>query len=138
MIKDTDILKAISKILNTKFGYGIFIGENVQEVKEPSFFISISPLTSDTFKEFNQKVRNAYVIYTNYGVQMEELLDIGNQLDELFGMSLKVEDMVLPIKAKKFNRQEDFITMTLTIDFKDSKETTETAKLMENLNLKTN
>lgn len=138
MIKDTDILKAVSKILKTKFKYKVFEGENLQEVKVPSFFISINPLTSDTFKEYEEKMKNVYITYTNKGVLMEELLDIGEELNKLFEMSLKVNDLAIPLRSKKkFNRQDDFITMTIPLDFKDSKDNAQaTTDLMGNLNLK--
>ncbi len=41
MIKDTDILKTISKTLDTKFKYEIYTQENDEKVEVPSFFISI-------------------------------------------------------------------------------------------------
>ena len=139
MIKDTDILNAVIGILKSKFGYKNFKHEDRKKVQEPSFFVSVTHLNTTPYKEFNQKSINLYITYTNLTPQQEELLNVGNSLDELFSMYLKVNSMSLQIKQKKISPPRDgFITMTLTIDFKDSKETIETAKLMENLNLKTN
>lgn len=140
MIKDTDILKATSKILDNKFGYEIYIGENDEEVKVPSFFISLNHLSSETYKYWNEKAINIYITYTNKGVQMEKLLDMQNDLDELFDMYLNVDNYKIVFNNKKFNIKDDFMTMTLSIYFLDNKTTVPSedtaSKLMGNLNLK--
>lgn len=141
MIKDTDILKNVSKILDTKFGYEIYTQNNDEKVKEPSFFISINHLSSNSFKYWNEKSINIYITYTNLGVLQEELLDMENELDELFDMYIDVNNYKLMFKNKKFNIKDDFMTMKLSVDFLDNKTTVPSedtaSKLMENLNLET-
>jgi len=138
MIKDTDILKIISKTLDNKFGYEIYTAENDEKVETPTFFISLNHLLTVSFKNWNEKSINVYITYTNLGVLQEELLDMENELDELFDMYINVNNYKLVFKDKKFNIKDGFMTMKLSIDFLDNKSaTTTTSKLMGNLNLET-
>ncbi len=140
MIKDNDILYAFTETLNTKFNYKIDVKDNRKEVKEPTFFVSLAPLTTDSYLRWNEKLINVRIIYTNNVTNQEELLNIKTQLDELFDMYIKVGPTSLVFKTKKFDKSEndDFLTLTITISYLDGKsnipDADKSAKLMENLN----
>lgn len=121
MIKDKDTLYAFSKALERKFNYKVFIKENEEEVKEPIFFLSLNHLTSSSYLRWNEKSINVRIIYTNEVTDIEQLLDIQNELDELFDMYIKVGNTNLVFDKKKFDRNNDFLTMTITINYLDGK-----------------
>ncbi len=147
MIKKNDILHAITTTLKKKFNYKNSIKENEQEVKEPSFFVSLKPLKSNTYKYWNEKSINIYITYTNYNAQQEELLDMEDSLDELFDMYITVNDTSgkkysLVFNDKKFDIKDGFMTMKLSTEIMDNKTTVSpedaSSSLMENLNLDIN
>lgn len=121
MIKDNDILYAFTNTLKKKFNYNNSIKDNEEEVKEPSFFVSLSHLTSESYLRWNEKLINVRIIYTDKVVDIEQLLDMQNELDELFDMYIKVGSTNLVFSQKKFDRNNDFLTMTITIKYFDGK-----------------
>lgn len=121
MIKDVDILHAVSSILNTNFSYDIFIEDNKEEILVPTFFISVTPLTSNSYLRYNEKLTNIIITYTNKVVFQEEALDMQNKLDELFDMYIQVGTRKIVLDKKKFNRTNDFLTMILTLNYLDDK-----------------
>lgn len=121
MIKDNDILYAFTSILKKNFNYKNSIRDNEQEVKEPSFFVSLSHLTSESYLRWTEKLINVRIIYTDKVIDIEQLLDMQNQLDELFDMCIKVGSTNLMFSQKKFDRNNDFLTMTITIRYLDGK-----------------
>lgn len=123
MIKDKDILYAFTEALNKRFNYKNHISENKQEVEVPSFFISLRPLTNDSYLRWSEKSINVSITYTNKVTAQEELLDIKSELDELFDMYIKVGTTCLVFKKKTFKKSEndDFLTLNITIDYLDGK-----------------
>jgi hypothetical protein len=121
MIKNTDILYAVNLILDTKFGYESFVEEQGEEVKVPTFFIQLSPLSSNSFLRYNEKLTNIVITYVDKVITQESLLDIQNDLDDLFDMYIQVGTRKIMIDKKKFNVTKDFLTMTLTLDYLDNK-----------------
>lgn len=140
MIKDKDILYAFTEALKGKFNYKNFISENKQEVKQPSFFVSLRPLTNDSYLRWNEKSINVSIVYTNEVTNLEELLDVKSELDELFDMYIKVGITCLMFKKKTFKKSEndDFLTLNITINYLDGKTSIppseQSTKKMENLN----
>jgi hypothetical protein len=122
MIKNTDILSAISTLLDSKFsGYTIFDEENTKEVKSPTFFIQVSPLTSNSFLRYNEKLTNITITFVDKVITQVKLLDMQNELDELFDMNIQVGSRKIAIDKKTFNRTNDFLTMKITLDYLDNK-----------------
>lgn len=138
MIKDKDILYAFTAALKEKFKYKNYIQENEQEVKEPSFFVSLSHLTSESYLRWTEKSINVRIIYTDLVTDIEQLLDMQNELDELFDMYIKVGTKCLTFNKKIFDRNNGFLTMTITIKYLDSKtnipDADKSTKKMEILN----
>jgi hypothetical protein len=142
MVQDVDILHSVSNVLNNEFNYGSFIEENNKEVLIPTFFLSLSHLTTDPYKYWNEKLINVYIEYTNKAVKIEESLTMQDNLDNLFDMYIEVDDRKLILDKKKFIRNKDFITMVLTLNYFDDKTSIpcedKSTGLMENLNLNIN
>lgn len=136
MIKYVELLYSTTLLLKNKFGYDLSIKDNEKEVKEPTFFVKVTPLTTESYLRYSEKLVNIAITYTNEVVTQEDLLDMQNQLDELFDMYLKVGERKLTFK-KKFSANKDLLTLTLTLDYLDSKTNIPDAdkytKLMEEL-----
>ena len=123
MIKDVDILYSFASMLKTNFKYKVYAKENEEEVKEPTFFITLFPLTSNSFLRYNEKLINIAITYTDKVVDQEILLNMQNSLDELFDLYIEVNKRKLIFDKKKFNKTNDFITLTLTLNYLDDKST---------------
>lgn len=136
MIKYVELLYSTTLLLKNKFGYEVSIKDNEKEVKEPTFFVKVTPLTTESYLRYSEKLVNIAITYTNYVVTQEDLLDMQSQLDELFDMYLEVGERKLTFK-KKFSANKDLLTLTLTLDYLDSKTNIPDAdkytKLMEEL-----
>lgn len=136
MIKYVELLYSATILLKNKFGYDVFIKDNEKEVEEPTFFVKVTPLTTESYLRYSEKLVNIAITYTNKVVTQEDLLDIQSQLDELFDMYLKVGERKLTFK-KKFSANKDLLILTLTLDYLDGKTNIPDAdkytKLMEEL-----
>jgi len=121
MIKNIELLYSVILPIKNTFGYKIFIEENKEEIKVPTFFVSVTPLTSDSYLRYNQKLTNIVITYVDRVIIQEELLDIQDKLDELFDMYLDVGKRKIVFDKKKFNVTNDFLTMTLTLKYLDDK-----------------
>lgn len=138
MIKNVDLLYAVTLPLSNTFKYKISI-KQYEEVTAPTFFVSVSPLTNDSYLRYNEKLTNIVITYVNKVILQEELLDMQNQLDDLFDMHLEVNKRKIVFDKKKFNVTNDFLTMTLTLNYLDDKtnvpDDEKYTALMEILNL---
>lgn len=136
MIKYVELLYSATLVLKNKFGYEVSIKDNEKEVKEPTFFVKVTPLTTESYLKYSEKLVNIAITYTNYVVTQEDLLDMQSQLDELFDMYIKVGERKLTFK-KRFSAGKDLLTLTLTLDYLDSKtnipDDDKYTKLMEEL-----
>jgi hypothetical protein len=121
MIKNIELLYSVTLPLKNTFGYKVFTEENKEEIKVPTFFVSATPLTSDSYLRYNQKLTNIVITYVDRVIIQEELLDIQDKLDELFDMYLDVGKRKIVFDKKKFNITNDFLTMTLTLNYLDDK-----------------
>lgn len=141
MVRNTDILNAVTKKLNDKFNYKIYLEETDEKVVAPTFVVTLSLLGSETFKYWNEKTLNIYITYTNLNAKIEELANMENELDSLFGMYLNINGYNMVFNNKKFSKPTDSITMSINVDFIDCvtfvmpQETSTSNSLMENLNL---
>lgn len=138
MIKNVDLLYSITSLLDDTFGYNISL-EQYEEVKAPTFFIKVSPLTNDSFLRYNEKLTNIVITYVDKVIIQESLLNIQNSLDDLFDLYIDVNKRKIVFDKKKFNITSDFLSMTLTLNYIDDKtvlpDMDKYTKLMEILNL---
>jgi len=137
MIKYADILYSTSKALKSKFPYKVNIKDNKKDMEAPTFYVVVTPLTSDSFVSYNEKLVNIVITYTDRVVTQESLLDIQDQLDDLFDMYLQVGKRKIVFDKKKFIRTKDLVNLTLTLNYLDDKANAPDAdkytKLMEEL-----
>lgn len=137
MIKYVELLYNTTVLLKKTFGYKISIKKNEQEVKNPTFFVSVTPLTTDPYLRYNEKLVNISITFTDKVVTEEQLLDMQDQLNELFDIYLDIGSRKLVFGKKKFNKADEFVTLILTLNYLDDKTTIpdqeKYTKLMEEL-----
>ena len=124
MIKNVELLYSTCSLLKNKFNYKILIKNNESEIKEPTFFVNVTPLISDSYFRYNKKLTNIVITYVNRVILQEELLNIQDSLNDLFDMYLEVENLKIIFDNKKFNITKDFMTLTLTLNYLDTKTNT--------------
>lgn len=115
-----DIQKAISKKLNSKYNnYYIYVEEVKQGLKRPSFFINIMPISTDNFVAYQDKLINIDIMYFSKNETNAENLDMINLLEDLFKMTLEINDRVITIKSLNFKVVDDILHCSFSLDFTD-------------------
>jgi len=136
MIKNVELLYSTSLLLKNKFGYKVSLKQK-EEVEAPTFFLSVTPLTTNSYLRYSEKLVNITITFVDKVVDQEKLLEAQNSLDDLFDMYLQVGTRKIVFDKKKFNLTTDFLTLTLTLNFLDGKATLPSADQytdkMENL-----
>jgi hypothetical protein len=144
MIELIDILYAVCDLLKDNFSdYDLIMDEDKQgeEITKPTFFVTVSNLSSNSFREYQEEVDNIDIAYTDYVVKQEDLLILEDKLKKLFDLSLLINGRNLYLGKKTFKRKDDFLTLTIPLNFLNDKadeniNPSDTAtKLMEILNL---
>lgn len=120
MIKNVELLYSTSLLLKSKFNHKLSLKQK-SEVEVPTFFITITPLTTNSYLRYNEKLVNIFISFTDEVVTQEKLLGIQNDLDDLFDMYLKVGTRKIVFDKKKFNLTDDFLSLTLTLNYLDDK-----------------
>ena len=120
MIKNVELLYSTSSLLKSKFNYKLSLKQKA-EVAVPTFFISVTPLTTNSYLRYNEKLTNIVITFTDEVVTQEKLLGIQNDLDDLFDIYLKVGKKKIVFDKKKFNLTDDFLSLTLTLNYLDNK-----------------
>ncbi|MGE5627827.1 MAG: DUF6838 family protein [Solirubrobacterales bacterium] len=120
MIKNVDLLYTVSKALKDKFGYKISLKQK-EDVESPIFFVKVTPLTTTSMLKWNEKLVNITITFTDEVVTHEQLLNIQDDLNDLFDVYLDTGARKLVIDKKTFNLTDDFLTLTLTITYLDDK-----------------
>ena len=120
MIKNIELLYSTSLLLKDKFNYKISLKQK-EEVTSPTFFIQVTPLTTNTYLRYNEKLINIVITFTDEVVTQEKLLEIQNDLDDLFDMYLEIGTRKIVFDKKIFNLTDDFLSLTLTLNYLDDK-----------------
>lgn len=121
MITLLDIQKSISRKLNNKFSdHYIYTEEIKQGKKLPSFFINIMPISTDNFVTYKDKLINIDIMYFSKDETNSENLDMINLLEDLFNMTLKVEDREITISSLSFKIVDNVLHCIFSLDFTDS------------------
>ncbi|AIY78797.1 hypothetical protein FDB15_18160 [Clostridium botulinum] len=139
-IKYLDLLYSVYASLKDNFKKStITMSENKKEVKGPLFFVQIKPLYSDSYKCYTKELVNITITYTDVVLDQEKILTVKDELNELFDLGIKVNNVFLLFKNKKFSESDDCTILTLTIDYFNNKsernipEEDKATKLMEKL-----
>jgi hypothetical protein len=124
MIELIDILYAVCDLLKDNFSdYDLIMDEDKQgeEITKPTFFVTVSNLSSNSLREYQEEVDNIDIAYTDYVVKQEDLLIMEDKLKKIFDLSLLVGKRNLTLGKKTFKRKGDFLTLTIPINFLNNK-----------------
>lgn len=121
MITFTDIQKAISRKLYDRFGseYYNYTEEVKKDLKRPSFFIDVMPVVTENYVDYKDKLINIDIMYFSKDETNEENLYMINEMEQIFGSVLQVQDRIITIKALNFKTVDDILHCSFTLDFTD-------------------
>ena len=130
-----DLQKAISKLLYKNFPDSeIIADEQVADVENPTFFISMRPIKSTTINTYNKdRVVNVDIYYVQKENEHRKNLEIADKLDDIFTINLKVnDDEYLDLGEISFS-EPDFLICSFTLRFRETIPKDEKANKMEGL-----
>ena len=114
MTKLLDIQKAITKMLAKHFrDFDIIVDEQAEDVKIPTFFVSVRP---NNGLHYQTKKVNIDITYVNEEDNHEENLEITDKLQELLYLDFKVGNKTLLINNLVFS-EPSFLICSFTVEF---------------------
>ena len=123
MIKYNELLYSFGKALKEQFkDCKLRIKKNQEEIKEPTFYVEVRALNTNSYKPYVDKFVNISITYTDKVVDGEKLNNVLNDLESVFDLGIKVKDTFLMFKSKNNTMNDDFLTLNLTINYKDDRD----------------
>ena len=117
MTKLLDIQKAITKMLAKHFrDFDIIVDEQAEDVKIPTFFVSVRPIITNNGLHYQTKKVNIDITYVNEEDNHEENLEITDKLQELLYLDFKVGNKTLLINNLVFS-EPSFLICSFTVEF---------------------
>ena len=117
MTKLLDIQKAITKMLAKHFrDFDIIVDEQAEDVKVPTFFVSVRPIITNNGLHYQTKKVNIDITYVNEEDNHEENLEITDKLQELLYLDFKVGNKTLLINNLVFS-EPSFLICSFTVEF---------------------
>ena len=117
-MKLSDIQRAITKLLHDNFpAYKISLKQMCDVVK-PTFFVSIRKLSTDNYRTYKNKTVNVSITYVNKEYNHAENNDVNDKLDDLFKLTLQVNDDFLRVDNLDFS-EPDALICTFTLEFNE-------------------
>ena len=113
-----DIQDTITKILHDNFPtYKIVLNQQCDVVK-PTFFVNIRKINTDNALFHKDKTVNVTITYVNKEYNHVENNEINDKLDDLFKLTLKVDNNYLRIDNLNFS-EPDALICTFTLEFNE-------------------
>lgn len=126
MIKYNELLYSFGKPIKDNIkNCKLRLKDNQEDIKEPTFFIEVRPLSSNSYKYYNEKLINVSITFADEFVDNEKLNDVLNDLEKIFDAGIKVKDTFLMFTNKSIDIDDSCLTMNLTMNYKDNKNTTD-------------
>lgn len=123
MIKYNELLYSFGKALKEQFkDCKLRIKKNQEEIKEPTFYVEVRALNTNSYKPYVDKLVNISITYTDKVVDGENLNNVLNDLESVFDLGIKVKDTFLMFQSKNNTMNDDFLTLNLTIKYKDDRD----------------
>jgi hypothetical protein len=121
MITDVAILYTITKKLKDNFPTAkLIVDGNKKEIENPTFYIQVNPLNSDTYKRYSKELYNITIDYIEEkDLTQEQKLNMKTKLNKIFGMGIKIEKTFIVFQKKVWDIKDVF-SLCLAIDFINS------------------
>ncbi|WP_455793595.1 phage tail terminator family protein [Clostridium butyricum] len=123
MIKYNELLYFTGKRIKDHFKKcKLRVEKNQEDIKEPTFYVEVRALNTNSYKPYVDKLVNISITYTDKVVDGEKLNNVLNDLESVFDLGIKVKDTFLIFKSKNNTMNDDFLTLNLTINYKDDRD----------------
>ena len=113
-----DIQNQITKLLRDNFPAYKIVLEQQKEVTKPTFFVTVDKLKTDDYLRYKLKKVMVTITYVNKENNHVENNAINDKLDNLFNLSLYVNNKCLPIYNLDFS-EPDALICTFTTEYFD-------------------
>ena len=113
-----DIQNQITKLLRDNFSTYKIVLEQQKEVTKPTFFVTVDKLKTDDYLRYKLKKVMVTITYVNKENNHVENNAINDKLDDLFNLSLYVNNKCLPIYNLDFS-EPDALICTFTTEYFD-------------------
>ena len=113
-----DIQNQITKLLRDNFSTYKIVLEQQKDVTKPTFFITVDKLKTDDYLRYKLKKVMITITYVNKENNHVENNAINDKLDNLFNLSLYVNNKCLPIYNLDFS-EPDSLICTFTTEYFD-------------------
>ena len=113
-----DIQNQITKSLHDNFPEYKIVPEQQKDVTKPTFFVTVDKLKTDDYLRYKLKKVMVTITYVNKENNHVENNAINDKLDNLFNLSLYVNNKCLPIYNLDFS-EPDALICTFTTEYFD-------------------
>ena len=113
-----DIQNQITKLLHDNFPTCKIVLEQQKDVTKPTFFVTVDKLKTDDYLRYKLKKVVVTITYVNKENNHVENNAINDKLDDLFNLSLYVNNKCLPIYNLDFS-EPDALICTFTTEYFD-------------------
>lgn len=113
-----DIQNQITKLLHDNFPAYNIVLEQQKDVTKPTFFVTVDKLKTDNYLRYKLKKVMVTITYVNKENNHVENNAINDKLDDLFNLSLYVNNKCLPIYNLDFS-EPDALICTFTTEYFD-------------------
>lgn len=144
-IKYVDLLYSVYASLKSNFkNSNVILNESKSEVEGPLFFVQIKALNSDSYRNYTKDFVNITITYTDLVLDQEKVLNVQDELNELFDDGIRVEGTFIYFNKKRCSEGENCIVLTLTLKYHNSKtiknipDSDKYTKMIEELYMKIN
>ena len=125
MLKQSEILKAVAKLLKDKFKINIYADEIQEGFKPPCFFVKLIKRTQTEMAAFNSNQLSIIITYIASSQKNKEVefLDITDDIYALFSSGLRVCDRFLKTNSfsdERIGDKQDILQITLAYEYLDS------------------
>ena len=113
-----DIQNQITKLIHDNFPTCKIVLEQQKDVTKPTFFVTVDKLKTDDYLRYKLKKVMVTITYVNKENKHVENNAINDKLDNLFNLSLYVNNKCLPIYNLDFS-EPDALICTFTTEYFD-------------------
>ena len=117
-MKLADIQKTITKLLHENFpDYKIVLDQQC-DVTKPTFFVLVRKLNTENYRTYKDKLISVTITYVNKEYNHVENNEINDKLDDLFKLTLQINNDYLRIDNLDFN-EPDALICSFTLQFNE-------------------
>ena len=125
MLKQTDILQAVTALLKSRYQYEIYADEVKQGFKQPCFFIKFIKRKTTQNKSYNS---NSFTIILSYFASKKtskevEFMEVVDEITELFSIGFHAGSRYLHVDTvsdEKIGEDQDILQISIDLPYFDT------------------